>query len=685
MFWTGGMLAALLGVIPALLGGWLAKWVAYLGFTILKFFYYTGDLSQAPFSLWVAQWSEAVGLVTCGLILLGFGFHWTEEVASKVIWPADLIRKRYWQHWLIPLGLLWAMIVLAILPDRAQEWAAKEQNHNHALVFLSQAVDLQRSGNQWALGGGGAIDYFKKALAADPDNQQAKKALKTLLNQALEEAKKACQNEDYPAADDWFARALATGMETGRVNSERDSSYQLVRFILDTRWSSPIRADTDFFKIIAEGPIDIEGVGAKQGFSSFDWGARQRVHSSSETLRLRSAIPTQHPINAKIYVSKWNSIHNPFRGYVSVGVVEIASNGHSTSASSQPQPNQPSARATAPRPTATPRSTPTPWATAAPKPATSTWQLSAPRPPATPWASTTPGPRNFAAVSPTPPVYPGSSSTVQNASANLAPVFPLCKYLARLSAQDHFNSKGRYLPNIPNIQPGDIILQDRINYHRHTHRDSADQDDPLYNAWGANKFIDYFDKGPFFITPQDGEQIMQAEPVVEVAIAQEGIYVRVVQGASRLSQDASPAIPVPTPLPAELKRQVPSAVPAPRSQRAARIVYKVPDLKRLVGQPLDNAWLYGDFQLRDWEGNVGYFRTSLNFIGVGSTRVYVAFPAPVQVSPLARRMMEDPDATEKPALILTKEDPMELLQVVRARDGRLEVTCRYNRPFILNW
>ena len=142
---------------------------------------------------------------------------------------------------------------------------------------------------------------------------------------------------------------------------------------------------------------------------------------------------------------------------------------------------------------------------------------------------------------------------------------------------------------------------------------------------------------------------------------------------------------VPKPLPAK-PRNLPvssSATPAPQphSSSGPRYtgvgrVYKVPELKDLVGHKLNNAWLYGDFLLKDVKGNIGLFVTTAIVLlpKEGSTQVRIEFPNGITLSQAAVNTLRDP------MLVLpvsfAARDPMLLLSVTRMSDGRLLVTGR---------
>ena len=105
-------------------------------------------------------------------------------------------------------------------------------------------------------------------------------------------------------------------------------------------------------------------------------------------------------------------------------------------------------------------------------------------------------------------------------------------------------------------------------------------------------------------------------------------------------------------------------------------VYKVPELKDLVGQKLHNAWLYGDFLLRNVKGNIGFFITTAIILlpAEGSTQVQIEFPKGITLSQEALNTLHD-SMVVLPVSFSAK-DPMLLLGVTRMNNGQLLVTGR---------
>jgi len=104
-------------------------------------------------------------------------------------------------------------------------------------------------------------------------------------------------------------------------------------------------------------------------------------------------------------------------------------------------------------------------------------------------------------------------------------------------------------------------------------------------------------------------------------------------------------------------------------------LYKVPELKRLVGKRLDNAWLYGDFILKSVEGNKGYFTTAA-WIGLpkeGGTQVEIEFPSGIALSEQTRRVLRDRLLVRT---ISFRKTPLQLLSVRREPEGNLFVKAR---------
>jgi len=130
----------------------------------------------------------------------------------------------------------------------------------------------------------------------------------------------------------------------------------------------------------------------------------------------------------------------------------------------------------------------------------------------------------------------------------------------------------------------------------------------------------------------------------------------------------------PSPIPATTAKQA-SPSSGPRYTGNGR-VYKVPELKDLVGRKLDNAWLYGDFLLKDVKDNVGFFITTAIFLlpKEGSTQVQIEFPNGIVLSRAAVNTLRDPMLV-LPVSFWAK-DPLQLLSVNRLNNGRLLVKAR---------
>ncbi|MEP6673453.1 MAG: PEGA domain-containing protein [Chthoniobacter sp.] len=138
------------------------------------------------------------------------------------------------------------------------------------------------------------------------------------------------------------------------------------------------------------------------------------------------------------------------------------------------------------------------------------------------------------------------------------------------------------------------------------------------------------------------------------------------------------------PLPA-----VPPAAVAGRRFDGHGAVYKIPDLKNLVGKSLKNSWLYGDFDYQSYQGNVAVFVTAniIGAVGKGSTVVTMESPTPVFVrqETVNNRQQYFNQFGIWPEVIvrIVPNDPIELLSVTREASGRLVVRTRSPKPIQL--
>jgi serine/threonine protein kinase len=150
-------------------------------------------------------------------------------------------------------------------------------------------------------------------------------------------------------------------------------------------------------------------------------------------------------------------------------------------------------------------------------------------------------------------------------------------------------------------------------------------------------------------------------------------------GALRDQRVGRPAQPLPgvveTGVPATSMPTTTGVATGPRYRGKGR-VYKVPELKTLAGQRLENAWLYGDFLFKGHNGNVGYFITTAIVLlpKEGSTQLQVEFPDGIELSQTVLNTLRDPMLVIP--VRFQQGDPVLLLSVSRQNDGRLVVRAR---------
>ncbi|HVF71761.1 MAG TPA: hypothetical protein VM940_09135 [Chthoniobacterales bacterium] len=145
-------------------------------------------------------------------------------------------------------------------------------------------------------------------------------------------------------------------------------------------------------------------------------------------------------------------------------------------------------------------------------------------------------------------------------------------------------------------------------------------------------------------------------------------------------QKIARAQPVPTP-PAEPldavgegpRRPDPMDHPVPSSPE---VMYKVPDLSRLVNTRLDNKWLYGQFCIFGLRGNVADCRTFGRGILLGApgqTRVEIEFAGGIQLDAEVLRMIHN---GAQPVLTISSTRPMQLLAVTSRAEGYIQARAR---------
>ncbi len=105
-------------------------------------------------------------------------------------------------------------------------------------------------------------------------------------------------------------------------------------------------------------------------------------------------------------------------------------------------------------------------------------------------------------------------------------VAPSITYRARLSSNDHVNSSGTSLKSVM-----DILRQDRVNYHRDTHRDAEDSDDGQFSTPAARATLAAM---PVQVLggARAEASILKGSPVVDVTISKGAVRVEIVNTKS---------------------------------------------------------------------------------------------------------------------------------------------------------
>lgn len=140
---------------------------------------------------------------------------------------------------------------------------------------------------------------------------------------------------------------------------------------------------------------------------------------------------------------------------------------------------------------------------------------------------------------------------IAGASISAADNTPRFTYQCRLSTADHVRrSDGVQLASIPGIQALDILLQDRLNFHRFGLRDPEDTNDGYYTPATRSAFISLFEKSRLVVSsPSLEHEILRGNPWIEVAVGDGEIRVH------RLEAPAPPASATANPASTQLQTQ----------------------------------------------------------------------------------------------------------------------------------
>lgn len=126
---------------------------------------------------------------------------------------------------------------------------------------------------------------------------------------------------------------------------------------------------------------------------------------------------------------------------------------------------------------------------------------------------------------------------------------PEFSYRCRISRRDQVRrTDGVVLASIPNIKPQDVLLQDRLNFHKFGMRDDEDTDDYVYSRVDQRSFIAAYEDLTFVAqNPGIADLIFHGTPVLQVNVSRRFITVRVI--ASSEVQPLTPSIAIPSNLP----------------------------------------------------------------------------------------------------------------------------------------
>lgn len=106
-------------------------------------------------------------------------------------------------------------------------------------------------------------------------------------------------------------------------------------------------------------------------------------------------------------------------------------------------------------------------------------------------------------------------------------------------------------------------------------------------------------------------------------------------------------------------------------------LYKARQLKDLVGQKLDNSWLYGDLMLLRWDNPRALFTTWAQFVGPTGASVEVQFSGGCNVNGSDRGQLANSGEPGTPLFCPNAKQPIEIISVSRDENGRIIAKARY--------
>jgi hypothetical protein len=113
-------------------------------------------------------------------------------------------------------------------------------------------------------------------------------------------------------------------------------------------------------------------------------------------------------------------------------------------------------------------------------------------------------------------------------------------YQCRISRDDLVRRKdGVALATIPNIKPQDILLQDRLNFHKFGIRDPEDTNDQVYRSDNQQAFVALYEDLPLVVqNPSVAALILNGNPLLQVNVQNGSIEVKVLRFSSESQNTA---------------------------------------------------------------------------------------------------------------------------------------------------
>jgi hypothetical protein len=470
--WVVGLLAIAASSVIGLIIGFVARWISAALLYVFRFISNFGSAWEDS-ALWVDKTSVWLGIIVClGVFAFGcimYFSHLIEENGYKT-------EKSPIFFYVLP-GMAGVVLVALVLSQYIPVWRAVEADEASYQTKLTEARKLEAQGKFLSPPGANAMDCYRAILKEWPRGRGAHEGIERVWSVYSDRAAQLAGSRRFVDAEAVYQAMLVAGCSENQVNRLRSTQYRMVAIAPNGKWSDPIDIGEDHAEIVSSGPFEVSDIDQRDIRIIKSDGTREsKVGHQSVCFRLSGS---SQPL--VLYVPP-SSGHAP-----AINPFGLFSNRKPRNA-----PIKVTIR--------------------------STLNGQIQRNEADPLAG---GGHVSLSLPRAQPLSPPKALPLDTETERVGDW--LVRYRTRISANDHYTSKGKLLDSIKDIKLQDILQQDRFNYWKGKNRDRDDQADAI----GYSALV------PHFIKPLADQashscmnDVMNGSPLLEVIIYPANIQVR---------------------------------------------------------------------------------------------------------------------------------------------------------------